>query len=215
MQLKNYLKENFPSLMRDKGFSKEILVKAGMVEVKKGSTLIDYGSFIRFVPLVVAGLIKIVRENEDGKEVLMYYLGPGSSCAASFSCCLVRKRSEIKAVAEANSKIITIPLVDADGWMGKFAVWRNFVLEMYDQRLFDMIDAIDKLAFAHLDEKLMDYLWQRRNFTPDGKIHVSHQQIANDLNASRETISRLLKKLENSRRIKMDRQVIELIPDKD
>ncbi len=211
MNIESYLSEAFPALFKDPNFKNEILKSAGVLRVNKGDVLIDYGSFIRFVPLVVDGLIKIIRQNEEDREVFLYYLGPGSSCAASFSCCLVRKRSEVKAIAELDSTIITIPLTDADTWMTRFPVWRNFILEMYDQRLFDLIDSIDKLAFAHLDEKLIDYLEQRSLYSEDGKIHASHQEIANDLNASRETISRLLKKLENSKRIRSDRQVIQLI----
>lgn len=211
MDIEKYVSDTFPGLVKDPGFKQELLSKASLVRVNKGDQLIDYGSFIRFVPLVVDGLIKIMRQNDDDKEVLLYYLGPGNSCAASFSCCLVRKRSEIKAIAEVDSTILAIPLVDADHWMGRFPLWRNFVLEMYDQRLFDMIDTIDKLAFAHLDEKLMDYLEQRKKYAVDGIIYASHQEIANDLNASRETISRLLKKLENSKLIRTERQAIELI----
>ncbi len=209
--MQQFLKDLFPELAPDQELIEEIERRSSVREIEKGTTIIDYGSYIHFVPLVVKGLVKVMRENSDGKEVLLYFLSGGSTCAATFSCCMVRKRSEVKAIAEEDTTIIMIPLEAADEWMGKYTKWRNFVMSMYDQRLFAMIDTVDKLAFSKLDEKLWDYLTERVLYTDNHTVEVSHQEIADDLNASREAISRLLKKLENQEKIKIHRNKIELL----
>ena len=209
--MRDFLIRMFPELAKDQKLLEEIIFRSSVRKVNKGDIIIDYGSYIKFVPLVVDGLLKIVRENEEGKEVLLYFLTGGNTCAASFSCCMVQKRSEVKAIAEEDTTIITIPLQAADEWMGKYAVWRNFVMNMYDQRLFDMIDTIDKLAFAKLDEKLWQYLEDRSYITGSNVLQdISHQEIASDLNVSREAISRLLKKLEQQGKVTLARNRVTL-----
>ena len=206
--MKQYILDLFPELAVETELLESLVRPASLKKVNKGDVLIDYGSFIQFVPLVVKGLIKIIRENDEGKEVLLYFLSEGNTCAASFSCCMIRKRSEIKAVAEEDSLIIAIPLQAAEEWMGKYPTWRNFVMNMYDQRIFAMIDTIDKLAFAKLDEKLWDYLQERVFITGNVLDNLSHQEIANDLNVSREAVSRLLKKLEQQGKLEIHRSKI-------
>ncbi|NND35168.1 MAG: Crp/Fnr family transcriptional regulator [Saprospiraceae bacterium] len=203
--MEQYIKDLFPEIAEDPSLIDSIVRTASVKKVSKGDILIDYGAYIQFVPLVVKGLIKIIRENDEGKEVLLYFLSEGNTCAASFSCCMIRKRSEIKAVVEEDSVIIAIPLQAADEWMAKYASWRNFVMGMYDQRIFAMIDTIDKLAFAKLDEKLWDYLEERKMIGGSILKNISHQEIAQDLNVSREAISRLLKKLEQQGKIEIHR----------
>ena len=203
--MEKYIKDLFPELAQDISLIDSIVRNSSVKKVAKGDILIDYGAYIQFVPLVVKGLIKIIRENDAGKEVLLYFLSEGNTCAASFSCCMIRKRSEIKAVVEEDSVIIAIPLQAADEWMAKYPSWRNFVMGMYDERIFAMIDTIDKLAFAKLDEKLWDYLEERKLIGGSILKDISHQEIAQDLNVSREAISRLLKKLEQQGKIEIYR----------
>jgi CRP/FNR family transcriptional regulator len=203
--MEQYIKDLFPELADDVALIDSIVKNSSVKKVSKGEILIDYGAYIHFVPLVVKGLIKIIRENSDGREVLLYFLSEGNTCAASFSCCMIQKRSEIKAIAEEDSVIIAIPLQAADEWMSKYASWRNFVMGMYDQRIFAMIDTIDKLAFAKLDEKLWDYLQDRVMISGPIIDNVSHQEIAQDLNVSREAVSRLLKKLEQQGKLEIHR----------
>ncbi len=206
--MKQYILDLFPELAQETELVESIVRSASVRKVSRGETLIDYGAFIQFVPLVVKGLIKVIRENEEGKELLLYFLSEGNTCAASFSCCMIRKRSEIKAVAEEDSLIIAIPLQAAEEWMGKYPAWRNFVMNVYDQRIFAMIDTIDKLAFARLDEKLWDYLQERVLIRGQVLTNLSHQEIANDLNVSREAVSRLLKKLEQQGKLEIYRSKI-------
>lgn len=210
--MRQFLLDTFPDLSKDQALLDEMMGSASLREIAKDEVMIDYGSYIHFVPLVVRGTIKVVRENREGKEILLYFLSNGSTCAASFSCCLIRKRSEIRAVAETDSTLITIPLNSADEWMSRYKVWRDFIMSSYDERLFALIDLVDKLAFANLDENLWDYLQERSHLNPgNSHIHASHQEIALDLNVSREAISRLLKKLEHQGRLELGRNKIRLL----
>ncbi len=206
--MKQYIVDLFPELAQEIELVESLVRSAELKKVSKGEILLDFGDYIQFVPLVVKGSIKIIRENEEGRELLLYFLSEGNACAASFSCCMIRKRSEIKAVAEEDSVIIAIPLQAAEDWMGKYPAWRNFVMNMYDQRIFALIDTIDKLAFARLDEKLWEYLQERVLIKGQVLNNLSHQEIANDLNVSREAISRLLKKLEQQGKLEIHRSRI-------
>ncbi|NNE29901.1 MAG: Crp/Fnr family transcriptional regulator [Saprospiraceae bacterium] len=200
---------NFPGLA-DQQLLTELEEKAKIEKVQSAEIIIDYGDKIKFLPLVLEGSLKVSRLNENDHEVFLYYLTPGDTCAASFSCCLVQKRSEIMAVAEEDSTLLLIPLEAADEWMGKYADWRNFIFSMYDYRLFSLIDTVDRLAFSKLDEQLVDYL-EKTAFALNSKtLETTHQKIALDLNASREAISRLLKKLEKNGKVKLERNKIHL-----
>jgi CRP/FNR family transcriptional regulator len=109
------------------------------------------------------------------------------------------------------TEFVAIPLNEADKWMGNYPVWRNFILSMYDSKLYQMIDTIDRLAFSKLDEQLLDYLENRTLGLEDRTLEITHQQIAHDLNASREAISRLLKKMEDQKLVKLGRNMITML----
>ncbi len=207
----DFIKDQFPDLAKDQKLIEEIAQVATIKSYNKGEVIIDYGDYIKYVPMVISGLLKIIREGENDNEILLYFLGSGESCAASFSCCMIKKRSEIKAVCEEKSKILMIPISYADQWMGKYSNWRDFVINMYDARLLSLIDTIDRVSFAKLDEKLLYYLDEMVSHKSDQVLNISHHEIALDLNASRESISRLLKKLEAAGKISLSRNEITII----
>ncbi|NND52185.1 MAG: Crp/Fnr family transcriptional regulator [Flavobacteriaceae bacterium] len=211
--LTTLLKERFPELASDDKLIEQIADVATMATFKKDDIVIDYGDFIKSVPLVLTGLLKIIREGENEQEMLLYFLGSGESCAASFSCCLIRKRSEIRAISESESKVLMIPLEYADRWMGEFSVWREFIISMYDTRMLSLIDTIDRVAFTKLDEKLLHYLDELTRLKSSTHLSISHHEIAQDLNASRESVSRLLKRLEVNGKVKLGRNEITVIPE--
>ncbi len=204
------LKDLFPELA-DNRLIDELIEHGSIQSFKSGEVIIDYGDYIEFVPLVLSGFLKIIREGDQGQELLLYFLRAGSSCAASFSCCMTKKRSEIKAICEEHSTLLMVPIEKANQWMKTYASWRDFVISMYDSRLFALIDTIDKLAFAQLDEKLLQYLQEMSLLKSSTKLTISHQQIAADLNASRESISRLLKKLETKKVVSLNRNEITIL----
>lgn len=210
MNITNFLIDQFPDL-NEPNFIKDFEKNSSFKKVKEGDIIIDYGDYIEFVPLVISGLIKISRLNDDDKEILLYFLAGGDTCASSFSCCMTKKRSEIQAIAEEDSIILMIPMEAADRWMSEHKVWRDFIFSNYDQKMYQLIDTIDRLAFSQLDEKLIDYLEERSKYAHDGIIHVTHSTIANDLNVSREAVSRMLKKMEHNKSVTLQRNTITLL----
>ena len=182
-----------------------------LVTLKKDDLLIDVGSKITQVPLLLNGAIKIVREDKNGDEIVLYFLERGDTCAISFVNCLNKSKSKVRGVAEKDSEAIYIPVKKLEEWMAKYKTWREFVIESYSSRLDEMIEAIDTLAFMKMDERLFKYLSDKVKIMRDTTLNITHQQIAIDLNTSRVVVSRLLKQLENLGKIKLHRNKIEVL----
>lgn len=169
------------------------------------------GQYIKSTVLVLEGRIKIYRENEEGGEFLMYWIGPGDACAISLICAIQSQASEIMAKAEEETKVLMLPVQLMDDLMNKYKSWYQFVIQTYRNRFNELLSVIDNIAFRNMDERLEFYL--KRHSAEKGKqvIELSHQQIADDLATSREVISRLLKKMEQRNLVKLQRNMIELI----
>ena len=197
-----------------KQFEPELLTEiaaSGLLKTAlKGEVLIDVGSYIKSMPLLLSGAIKILRVDEQGSELLLYFLEKGDTCALALTCCMGQSKSEIKAVAEVDTELILIPVEKMEEWL-KYKSWRDFVFESYNSRLYEMLDAIDSLAFMNMHERLFKYLENKSVIAKSTTIEVSHQEIAYEMNTSRVVISRLLKQFENDQKIKMYRNRIELI----
>ncbi len=203
--------EHFPELS-ELALQKEIARVGIIKDFQEGQVIMNFGSYVKLVPLLVKGSIKVVREDdEDGRELLLYYLSAGETCSMSFSCCIMDKQSDIRTTAEDDSTLIAIPIKYIDEWISKYPSWKNFVMRAYDSRLREMIQTIDSIAFKKMDERLLNYLHQRSEAHDSKIIHSTHQEIADDLNASREAISRLLKQLEKKGVVKLERNKIELL----
>lgn len=176
-----------------------------------GDIIMRTGQYIKSTALVLEGQIKIYRENQDGGEFLMYYLGPGQACAVSMICALQSHTSEIMAVAEEETEVLMIPVQLMDDLMNKYKTWYQFVIQTYRGRFDELLSVVDNIAFRNMDERLEFYLKRHADKTGKHSIEISHQQIADDLNSSREVISRLLKKMEQRNLVKLNRNMIELI----
>lgn len=208
--IKEIIQNSFPEL-NEPGLVQEIESLCAIKEVGAGEHLIDMGSYVKFIPLVVEGAIKVLREDEDGKEVFLYFLYPGQTCAMTMSCCSINKPSEITAVAEYDTVLIAIPVELMDGWFRKYRNWQNFVLNTYNTRFNELLGTVDGIAFQQLDDRLLKYLRDKSLLQGNGVIETTHQQIAYDLNSSREVISRLLKQLERKGEIELGRNKITLL----
>lgn len=178
---------------------------------KAGDIIIDYGQTIQYMPIVLEGAVKVVRESEDGRELFLYYLGPGDSCAMSITCCLTTQRSTVSAISEEDSLLLGIPVATVDAWISQYPQWKNLILTAYNTRLNELIYTIDSIAFQKLDERLENYLHQKALTAQSNEISITHQEIANDLHASREAISRLLKQLENLNKVRLGRNKIQVL----
>lgn len=204
------VRKHFPNIA-EKALQEEIATVGKVTEFSAGTVIMDVGQYVKLVPLVIEGAIKVSREDEDGHELFLYYLQGGQTCSMSFTCCMMNKKSEIRTIAEENTKMIGIPIRYVDEWMTKYQSWKNFVMQTYDFRMMELVRTIDSIAFHHMDERLLAYLDKKAKATHSKVINATHQEIAYDLNASREAVSRLLKQLENDGRVKLGRNKIELV----
>jgi CRP/FNR family transcriptional regulator len=202
-------KELFPQF--EPGLIEVIEKEAVQRSFNAGDTIMRTGQYIKSTALVLEGQIKIYRENPEGGEFLMYYLGPGQACAVSMICALQSTTSEIMAVAEVDTEVLMIPVQVMDDLMNKYKSWYQFVIQTYRSRFDELLSVVDNIAFRNMDERLEFYLKRYAEKLGKKNVDLSHQQIADDLNSSREVISRLLKKMEQRNMVKLHRNMIELI----
>jgi CRP/FNR family transcriptional regulator len=177
-------------------------------EFEEGTMLMRRGQYFKNSLLILDGRVKLYREGDDGEEFFLYYLEKGNACALSMICAAKNETSAIKAKAISPVKALAIPIQHMDGLMKNHRQWYYFVLETYRARFEEVLEMIDQVVFHSMDQKLEFYL--KRQFEAFGgkKIMITHQEIADDLNSSREVISRLLKKLESEKRISISRNEI-------
>lgn len=208
--MKDLLKETYGFVFED-ALIEEIAAVSLLKDFKEGDILIDFGDFIKKMPLLINGAIKILREDFDEGELLLYFIEKGDTCAMTMACCMGETKSEIRAVAETSGQVIMIPVQKMEEWLGKYKSWRNYVFNSYNSRMKEMLSAIDSLAFMNMDERLWHYLLEKSKINNSKEITGTHQEIAYDLHTSRVVISRLLKALENAGKIRLHRASIELL----
>lgn len=178
---------------------------------KEGDIIMDYGKYIRMMPIILKGTIKVLRKDERGKEILLYYLESSESCSMAYSCCVEAKKSEVKAIAEDDVEIIAIPHSKLDEWLCKYPSWKNYIMRSFNERFLELLKSIESIAFHKLDERLISYLKEKQRLSGSRLIKVSHYVIADELATSRVVISRLLKQLENDGKILLYRNEIKLL----
>jgi CRP/FNR family transcriptional regulator len=195
----------------DRDLINQLQEKASIVEVPAGTTILKVGDVIRVVPIVLSGLIKVVRQDDDGHELLLYYVNAAESCAMTVTSYMQRSPSEIMAIAEDTVQLMVVPVDVADDLYAQYTGWKSFVMKTIRDRFRELLVTIDQIAFQKLDERLVNYLRDRSRATGSPLLNVSHEQIAMDLATSRVVISRLLKKLEQEKKVNLYRNQIRLM----
>ena len=192
----------------------DLLSQGKLKTIKPGEIIMDMGSHINEVPLILEGRLKVFRPHEDGHELFLYYLVAGNACAISLACSSGLQRiSRIRAEAVDSCLLFVFPVRFMDEWMLKHRTWYYYVLNTYRYRFEEILKSLDNVAFYKLDERVEQYLKLQMNQTNNHKLEITHHEIAMELNSSREVISRLLKKLEKKGKIKMGRNHIEILLD--
>ena len=199
----------------DTGFEPSLINEINQFGVVKyfneGDVIMDYGKYIRMMPIIVKGTIKVLRMDENGNEILLYYLSSNESCSMAYSCCMEAKKSEVKAIAEDAGELIAIPHLKLDEWLCKYPSWKNYIMRSFNERLLELLKSIESIAFHKLDERLIGYLKEKQRLSGSSVIKASHYLIADELHTSRVVVSRLLKHLENDKKIILYRNEIKLL----
>jgi CRP/FNR family transcriptional regulator len=177
----------------------------------EGDIIMDYGKYIRMMPIIVKGTMKVLRMDETGNEILLYYLSSNESCSMAYSCCMEAKKSEVKAIAEDDGELIAIPHLKLEEWLCKYPSWKSYIMRSFNERFLELLKSIESIAFHKLDERLIAYLKEKQRHTGSSVIKASHHLIADDLHTSRVVVSRLLKQLENDKKIILYRNEIKLL----
>lgn len=188
----------------------EILASSQIVEVPKNQEIMREEQYVKVLPIVLDGLVKVCSSHED-KEFLLYYIQPVESCIMSFSSIINHAPSKIFAVTELDSKLLLLPAERVEGWMKHYPKFNNLILQQYNQRYSELLDTLQHMIFEKLDKRLMDYLTEKREMTHENPIQISHRQIASELGTAREVISRLMKKLEVEGKIEQGVQSVKIL----
>ena len=179
--------------------------------IGKDDILLSAGDDMVFLPIVLNGVLRIVRQNDEGREIFLYHLYPGQTCAIAINCCQARTRSSVKAIAEEDTTVMLIPGNMVDDWY-KYPQWKNFINNTYTIRFAELLDVVDLIAFNNMDKQVLHYLQERARAAGTNALFITHQQIADELHTHREAISRLLRTMEQKNLLLLGRNTIELLP---
>jgi CRP/FNR family transcriptional regulator len=208
--LKEKLSEYYSTIFEDELIDE--IVKVGHLDkIKSGELLIDIDDNMTHIPLILNGIVKIIRKDKKGDEIVIYFLERGDTCAISFVNCINKKKSIFKGVVEKDIEAIFLPVEFIDDWLVKFESWRHFIIDSYHFRLIEMVESIDSLAFMKMNQRLFKYLSDKVKITKDINLEITHQQIADDLNSSRVVITRLIKQLHDEGKIFSTRNKIRVL----
>lgn len=188
----------------------EINKTGRILTFQSGDIIIHPEKYIKVIPLLLKGTVKVLRVDANGNELFLYYISAGQSCAVSLSTCLTDKLSNIKAVAEDDTELIAVSATNVTKWFAEYPGWRTFVLTTMENRFEELIKTVDSIAFSKMDERLIIFLSAKSKALATNTIQITHQEIATELSTSREVISRLLKQLEQKGKLRLFRNKIEL-----
>lgn len=198
------------SIFSDPNLSNEIEKYARTKKLQHDDVLINPGDNVTFVPIVKMGALRIVRQDEDGREVFLYHLYPGQTCAMALNCCQANRQSMIKAVAEEDTEVLQIPAKLVED-LFKYPEWKAFIATTYGSRFAELMEVIDLIAFNNMDKQVLHYLQERARATNSRFLQITHQQIADELHTHREAVSRLLRTMEQKNLVKLGRNTIEIL----
>lgn len=207
--LKGLLAANFSQF--ESKLIEEIAKEGQLVLFPEGELMMDIGQRIELIPLLVQGTVKVFREDENDHEIFLYFLKEGEACAITLICSEREGYSKIKAIPIEDTMAIILPIKKLDEWMFKYKSWYYFVMDSYQDRFEELLKVVEEIAFHQMDERLLAYLRKSVEANHSKTIKATQQQIAHELNSSREVVGRLLKKLEHNGTVKIGRHLIEVI----
>jgi CRP/FNR family transcriptional regulator len=209
--MEQFIRKHFSIISSSKLLVDTLIDISQLYSFNKGEIILKENNYVQQIPLVVSGIIKVYKEEENGNEVLIYYIKPGESCIMSIVAAEKDVPVNIKAVIEENAQIILIPKNKLSFLRNNFDKWNLFVYSLFNEKFDEVIEMIKILTFSNKEKRLLDYLNRISQLTKSKIVFKSHQEIANELGTSREVISRLLKKIEKDKKIILSQRKIELI----
>jgi CRP/FNR family transcriptional regulator len=207
MEITELLRKTFPFL--EKQLISEIASNSKLVSLNPSESMMTEGDYIKAFPMVIKGTLRVSRLSDDGNELLLYYLKAGEICAMSLTCCMGLQKSNIRMTAEEASVVITVAVDLPEKWMSDYRTWKEFMMYSYRKRFEELIATIDSIAFTQLDERIIRFFEERYRSTGKMVYNGTHQDIALQLNTSREVVSRLLRNLEKKGLVVTERNSVD------
>jgi len=198
-------------IFSDVRLTEEIITKSKFIPLDAGENILEEAQYIRNIPLVYRGRVRVMRQDDSGRKVLLYYIEPGESCALSLAAGLNHQKSIAYAETDLDTELFSIPIDVLEELMGQFPTMNEFILKLFHSRFNELIQFIDSVVFKTMDFRLIELLKKKQRKTNTNLLKVTHQQLADELGTAREVISRLLKQLENEKKVINHRGKIELI----
>lgn len=203
-----------PSAAISKDLLDSLLKEGTLKTLKPNTVIIDENDYIRNVPIVISGTIKVFKLDEDGREILLYYIKPGESCVMSFLGAVCNGTSKIRAVVEEESQVLILPVHKATELIRSNPAWLEFIFQLYNARFEELLDVVNAVVFQNMDDRLWELLLKKVKMLQTTEIVTTHQQLADELGTAREVVSRLLKQLEKKGKIKIARNKITVLAEK-
>jgi len=191
--------------------NKEVYQSGVIKSFLAGSIILDFNAYIKSIPIVLSGSIKVIRTDEDGRDILLYYIKPGESCIMSILAGIHNNTSKIKAIVEEDVELLLIPVDKASQWLKEFPEWTDYILTIYQKRFEELLDVVNSVAFQKVDVRLFHLLNQKSSLFQTKNISITHQQLADELGITREAVSRVLKQMEKQKLISLSRNKISLL----
>lgn len=208
--LKQQIRKKFPRITENALI--DAIVENGVLkEFEEGQNLITVGEYINTVPLILDGTVKVSRVNSEGEEVFLYYLKEGDTCADTLQCCFTNQTSQVSVVAVTSGAFLSVSIRDVNFWSSNYKSWNQFIMLSFKEKFNQLLETIDAIAFQKIDERLLTYLKEKQEILGISQIAITHQDIAYDLNTSREVVSRLLKSLEKKGILRLGRNKINIL----
>lgn len=176
-----------------------------------GSVILNENSHIRSIPIVVKGSIRVIRMEEDGREILLYYIKAGESCIMSFLGGMHNETSKVRAEVEEDAEILFLPINKVALFIKEYPQWLDYIFRLYHKRFEELLDIVNAIAFKKVDERLLALLKKKEQLMNSKIISITHEQLANELGTARVVVSRLLKQLEDSGEVELGRNKIRLL----
>jgi CRP/FNR family transcriptional regulator len=189
----------------------ELENKGNLKKFLAGDVVLKENANIRSIPIIISGSLKVLQEDEDGKELFLYYVKAGESCVMSLFGGLHHDVSKIKAIADEDSELLLLPVAALNEWIKQYPDWLDFILSLYHKRFEELLEVINSIAFKKIDQRLLELLHQKSTHHKNKTIQITHEQLANELGTARVVVSRLLKQMEDDGLIALGRNKISLV----
>lgn len=190
---------------------KEKLERYGIPKTfQEGDTVLREDAYIQAIPIVMRGSIKVLRTEDDGREILLYYIKAGESCIMSFLGGMHHDTSKVKAVAEEQTELLFIPIDKVSTLIKEYPQWLDYIFRLYHKRFEELLEVVNAVAFKKMDERLLNFIQKKCELAQSRTIQVTHEQLANELGTARVVVSRLLKQMEELGLVQLGRNKITL-----